>query len=366
MSRTAILFLLFTLTFPSFSQDDLSYAEQLQAIENEMDSLSIFNLIDSLFKLEVMASSEFHIRAGFTSNVTSAGRDYSISQSGISGGIGYYDKSGLYGDLSGFWNSGVEPNYNPTILSVGYLGGDKKNQWNYSLDAERWFYNPNDSSQNPLFYSIGASAGYNFNWGFASLDYSFLFGEETAHRIIPSLSGNLTLGKWWIFDNISLYPSANMMIGNEDITTLRITSQQVGRQTANRITRINSFSELGQEQRRFLSFMIRRAANQGTITTEARNQLLFSLRNSSDLSGENRQALRQIVNEGIPIEEFVNSNEFGVLNYSFTFPLALSVNNFHILLSYTYSIPIQLSDEFIEVDPLGIFGASISYRIPFK
>lgn len=366
MYRNVTILVLLLITLPSVSQEtNLSYAEQLKAIEDEMDSLSIFNLIDEVFASEDPPN-ELSIRMGFTTNVTSAGRDYDISQSGMSAGASYYHKSGLFGDLAGYWNSGVEPNYNPTILSVGYLGNFKNKKWSYSLDGERWFFNPNDSSSNPLTYSVGASLNYDFEWGFASVDYSFLFGEQTANRFISSLTGTIGFGKWWVFNNVSLYPSVSMMTGNSDITQLRITDQEVSAQTANRINRLTSFADLSMEQKKFIGLLILRAFENGVIDESTRNQLLIDLRNSASLTPENKTALETIANEGYQTEELVDGDRFGTLNYAFTLPLSLSTDRLFILLSYTYSIPVQLPDEFIEVEPIGFFGASISYRIPFK
>ncbi|MEQ8627809.1 hypothetical protein [Ekhidna sp.] len=366
MRRTVTIAVLLIIASPSFSQDTLSYAEQLKAIEDEMDSLSIFNLIDSLFTLDLAPSSELNIRFGYTTNVTSAGRDYNISQSGISPGISYYHKSGFYGDLAGYWNSGVDPNYNPTILSTGYLGSFQNPKWSYSIDAEKWFYNPKDSSENPLTYSVGGALSYDFKWGFASVDYSFLFGEETANRIITNLSSNIDLGKWWIFKSITLYPTVNMMMGNSDITQLRISNRQISDQNAARIQRLTTFANLTGEQKKYVGTLIIKAYRNGTITEEVRNQLLTDLKFSSELSTQDQQALQQIVNEGYEVTEYVDANGFGILNYSFTLPFSLSTDRWYFMISYTYSIPVQLPGEFIEVDPIGYFGASISYRIPFK
>lgn len=366
MKRIVTIGVLLAASFSSYSQDELSYAEQLAAIEEEMDSLSIFTLIDSLFAMDYSPANELNVRLGFTTNVTSAGRDYNISQSGVSPGVSYYNRSGFYGDLAGYWNSGVDPNYNPTVLSAGYLGNFKNEKWSYSIDSEKWFYNPKDSSNNPLTYSLGGSISYDFKWGFSSVDYSFLFGEKTANRIITNLTGNINLGKWWIFKSINLFPSVNMMMGNSDITQLRITNQQVSEQTAKRIKRLESFANLTEEQKRFVAGLIWRAFNNEVITEQTRNQLLLDLRNSSNLSLEDRQALNTIANEGYEVTEFVDSNAFGVLNYAITLPLSLSTDRFYFLFSFTYSIPVQLPEEFIEVEPIGYFGASISYRIPFK
>ena len=367
MFRTVTTSVLLIIAFSSFSQETLSYAEQLKAIEQEMDSLSIFNLIDSLFTLDIDPASELNIRAGFTTNVTSAGRDYDLSQNGFSPGISYYHKSGMYGDLAGYWNSGMKPNYNPTVLSAGYLGTFKNPKWSYSVDAERWFYNPKDSSENPLTYSAGGSLSYDFKVGYASVDYSFLFGEETANRIITNLTGTINLGKWWIFKTISLYPTINMMAGNSDITQLRITNRQISDINADRIKRITTFANFTTEQKRYIGIIIFRAFRNGVITEEQRNTLRNDLISSASLSDTSLEALNQIANGGYEITELVDSNAFGVLNYSFTLPLSLMANRFYFLVSYTYSIPVQLpGEEFIEVEPIGYFGASISYRIPFK
>lgn len=358
-----LLFLLFGTC--GYAQDTLSYAQQLAILEKEMDSLSIFNLIDSLLFMDPASNSEIITRVGYSTNVTSAGRNYGINQTAWSPGISYYHKSGFYADLTGFWNSGSDPAYNPTILSGGYLGYFKNQKWNYAIDAERWIYNPADSSENSLYYSIGSSLSYDFKYGYASMDYSFLFGQETAHRIIPNLTFTIALGKFWIFKSVNLYPSVSMMMGTSDITQLRVTSQQISEQTADRIKLITNFSSLTDDQRMFLSRLINRSYRNGTIDQETRNRLLINLRHSENLSPENRDALSDIVDNGFTVSEYIDTDAFGILNYSFSLPLSLQIERFNILLNYTYSIPIQLPGEFVEVDPIGFFGATLSYRITF-
>jgi hypothetical protein len=365
MFRAVTTSLLLCILIPSSSQDTLSYAEQLRAIELEMDSLSIFNLIDSLFSMDVAPKSELNVRFGFSSSVTSAGRDYDLNQAGLSPGIAYYHKSGLYGDLSGFWNSGLTPKYNPTILSVGYLGLTSK-KWSYSFDYEKWYYNPKDSSENPLTNSLGVSTSYDFKVGYASLDYSLLFGQETAHRIIGNVSGKIKLGKWWIFKNINLYPSANIMIGNGSITTQMITREQVQENEKKQIQLLINFSELTDRERIKVSLAIKNSFNNGRITEQKKDQLLGILAASGELTQEQKDDLSSIIVDGYKIEDYIDEEGFGLLNYSFTLPLSLSTGRLNILLSYTYSIPVKLPGDSFSVKPIGYFGASLSYRIPFK
>ncbi|GAB4243834.1 MAG: hypothetical protein Tsb0034_21840 [Ekhidna sp.] len=346
-------------------EDELSLAEQLAALESEMDSLSIFTLIDSLFNVQDLARSELNLRVGFTSSVTSAGRDYSINQTGISPGLAYYHKSGIYGDLSGFWNSGVTPSYNPTILSFGYLGTFNE-KWSFTTDYEHWFYNPKDSSENLLTNSLGTSLSYDFKIGYASIDYTYLFGQSSAHRIVGGITGTLSLGKWWIFKSVNIYPSASMMFGNADITQQLITRQQLNEENKRRLELLINFSGLTDKQRFLLQAAVQRAFESGKITEQRRNELIIAIRNAEGLDDERVSVLQNILDEGYENSTFVDGNQFGLLNYAFTLPVSFSTDRWNIMLSYTYSVPVKLPDEFFEVDPIGYFAASISYRIPFK
>lgn len=330
-----------------------------------MDSLSIFHIIDSLFAMEQVNNSELNIRAAFTSSVTSAGRDYDLNQTGISPGVSYYHKSGAYADLAGYWNSGITPKYNPTVVSFGYLGS-LSTKWSYSLDYEKWIFNPNDSSENPLTNSIGGSLSYDLKFAFASIDYSMLFGDEIAHRLIGNLASNIKLGKWWVFKSVNLYPSASILYGNSDITQMRITREQLNDEAKNRLTRLIEFSELTDQQRFLMLSSIRRAYENGRITLNRRNELRSMILNASTLSAADVDELQSLINDGFDSTIYEDGNAFGLLNYSFSLPISFSTNRINVILSYTYSIPVSLPGEILSVNPIGYFGASISYRIPLN
>ena len=363
--RITIAIMMAVITVQSFSQtqEELSLAEQFLALEQEIDSLSIFNLIDSALFLNT-ARSEMSLRLGFTSSVTSAGRDYNINQVGYTTGLSYFHSSGAYLDLSGYWNSDVDPVYNPTILSGGYLGSFA-NKWNYSFDYEHWFYNPKDSSENPLTNSLSSSLTYNFSKLSLSGDYSYLFGKETAHRIIGTLSGTLELGKFWVFKNVYLFPSVSMMAGNGDITTLRITTEQISNQERQYIERLTTLAGLTDRQKEQLRQYIFTALSNEEINRERALNLLTLIEISGDITPEELAELNEIAMNGIESAEFIDGGAFGILNYSFSLPLSLSTDKLSILLSYTYSIPVKLPGEIFDIDPLGYFAASISFRIPY-
>ncbi|MEM7298360.1 MAG: hypothetical protein AAF391_08860 [Bacteroidota bacterium] len=368
MFRSITILVLIGFCFRPFAQDSdtLSYADQLAALELEMDSLSIFNLIDSLFDIDATAvSNEFNVRMSYTTSVTSAGRDYNLDQTGIAGGVSYYSKSGFYGDLSGYWNSGVTPNYNPTVIALGYLGS-KGTKWSYSFDYEKWFFNPQDSSDNLLTNSMGTSLSYDFKIGYVSVDYSYLFGNANAHRFIGNLTGTIQLGKWWVFKSVSLYPTANIMYGNADITQLRITQEQISDEYRAQLQRLIELSQLTRQQRIQLWRSVQTAFAEGEITERQRNQYRDFLINSSQLTDEDIAEFQTLIDEGYENSEFIDGNQFGLMNYAFTIPLSLSTDRWNFLLSYTYSIPVKLPDEFFAVDPIGYFGLSVSYRIPLR
>src|SRR5690349_679100 len=82
------------------------------------DSLNIFNLIDSLISLEGnIIHSQLAVRLAYNSNVLYTGRTLGIDQFGLSPGVSYYHKSGLYADVSCFWSKDFDPKYYLTILS---------------------------------------------------------------------------------------------------------------------------------------------------------------------------------------------------------------------------------------------------------
>lgn len=59
-------------------------------------------------------------------------------------------------------------------------------------------------------------------------------------------------------------------------------------------------------------------------------------------------------------------NEFGLLNYNLTLPVAMKIKKINFLLSYQYNIPISLPGERAEVSNNSFIGFNISYFIEFK
>ncbi len=64
-----------------------------------------------------------------------------------------------------------------------------------------------------------------------------------------------------------------------------------------------------------------------------------------------------------------NYNEFGVLNYSISLPLSISLQNWTFLLSYTYNFPQALSNEELALTNSGYLSFSLyplfQYQVTF-
>ncbi len=352
-----ILFLLIDSFSYGQQADSLSFEEQFAQLEAEMDSLSIFFLLDSMMNnLSMPRYSELNIRTSYNSNLTSAGRNYDFNQQNVSPGLSFYHSSGAFIDYSGFWNSGISPRYNLSVFTLGYMGRINQ-RWNFSSSYERWWYHGEHS--NPLNNVLGNTITYSRKIGYASLDYSVLFGDELAHRLIGSVTGIIDLHKWWIFESIKLLPSGTMIFGNADITT-RYDGSLID------ALRSDSYVRDNLDSREFIQYV-------NSVLTEEEKALRRQIIENRSLSRrERRERLTLLYFSNPDVYGYVNDllstteNQYGIMNYSFSLPLYLSTKSFNFIFNYTYSIPVSLPGEQFEMDPIGFFGASVIYRIPFN
>lgn len=225
--------------------------------ENEEDSLNIFRLVEALLEAE-KPRSYLLARIGYVSNIVNAGRTFGVNQFGFNTGAAFYHKSGFFADASLFWNSDFEPSLGPFITSLGYM--NNVNDWLTLLASyDRFFYKDTDIDSPDLDWltrflitqyptlnnAVNANAMATHKYFFGGLDYTFLFGDDTAHRIMATLSANLVFRKVWIFDRIRIMPGMNVLFGNATITSMNF-NENVFRRTgmlrpAIRIEQSNEF-----------------------------------------------------------------------------------------------------------------------------
>jgi len=274
----------------------------LDEIEN--DSSSLFDILEDIIN-ENYLKSQLSIRLGYNSEITNAGRNFGVNQFGLNSGISFYHKSGIFADVSGYYNSDQNPNYNTTITSIGYMGilGSK---WSYFLTYDHFFYREPENVDYivnyPLTNSLSSSTNFNFSNFNIALDYSFLFGESSAHRVRFNLGYNFAIKKLGFIDRIGINPNLSALAGNANVTSIVFSRE---------IAETNS---------------------QALIDQIGRARFVFLYRN-------NRPLLRELLSN----EETVNT--FGIMNYSVLVPISFQIKKSTLLLNYTLNFPVALSGE---------------------
>ncbi|WP_422359015.1 hypothetical protein [Reichenbachiella sp.] len=325
-------------------QEELAKLDaELDAIfENEADSASLFALIDELLK-PAPKQSQLQLRFGYSSRVTSAGRDFGIDQQGLTPGVSFYHHSGLYVDATGFWNSEFDPKYNLTVLTLGYIGQMTK-KTTYSLTYDHSFFTEKDDTQT-LTNSLGGSITQDFKYAYTGLDYSFSFGSETAHRLIWNLTGNFGFKGFKPFKRITILPSIAVLFGNQNITT--------------QYTRTNHLTRFQNSNDREMVFFANRLRDAGYTNTTA--GFLIRLRDSIN-SGEDLNSFQSQAYEFLFLSSS-SEDTFSLMNYYLTLPVLFETEKVNFYLSYNYNIPRNLDGSEYEFESNGYFGFAISYNL---
>jgi hypothetical protein len=304
------------LCFSASAQNDSIPATDLDGYDSlmlfdDLDSLSIFRLIDSVLNTP-QKSSAVSVRLSYTSKVTSAGRDFSVRQYGLTPGVSFYHHSGVFADVAGYWNSQFEPNYSLTVGSLGYLGMPAK--WlSFNASFERSFYNQagSDSVLVAPPNGLNGTLFFDAKWLYATVDYTYLFGNGDAHRLSAAVSGNFVFRNVWFLDKITFFPSANMLFGNEELISYHF----------------------------------------NVDLTDPRVRRL--LRRYPRLR-------RRVLTPDV-------QDVFGLMNVSFSTPVSFRYKRFSLLLSYTYNIPVELPGEVLtDTSPNSYFSTSLGYMISIR
>ncbi len=315
----------------TLAQDSLFLEELLS------DSLSFLDLLDSMVNLSE-PKSYLSARMSYTSAIAYAGRNFGVSQYGFSAGLSYYHKSGLFADATGFWNSDITPKYNPTITSIGYMGFMGK-RFTYMTSYDHYFYQENETddllASYPLTNALSLSGYYDIKFISVGTDYSFMFGDESAHRIRLNLIGRLKWHKKWIFDKISFSPGLSMLAGNQNIFTIS-QSYQFNRED-------------------FQKYLIDKYGYNDLYTLRQNRPRAFRLLVATEAAGFLYL-----------YEEETSRNVFGIMNYSISAPVYFTVDKFTFALSYNLNFPVALPGEEVTYDPNSYFNASLLYNVFFK
>ena len=270
------------------------------------DSLSIFDLLDSLISSGELAKpkSVLSIRAGYNSNITSAGRPFQVNQFGLSAGSSFYHRSGIFADVTGYWSNQYDPSYFLTVTSIGYMNTTLK-KWSFIADYSHSFYNVADVSAIPYSDNIMAGIIFSDHNFYARCDYYLFFGGKTGHRLIPSVTYNFNKKNWRGIKKISFYPSFSILFGNEEV-------QYYEKLFSNRL------------------------------------QAIYRIRHN------------------LPLFREVNSRASGIMNYALVLPISILLKNWNFNFSYTYNIPKSLPHEEIDTSKEGFISFSLTRYLNFK
>jgi len=305
-----LLFLTIIIACCEFSFSQHADSLLLSQTETELsfdDSLSIFYLIDSLLQQGDLDVSQLAFRLSYNSNVLSTGRTLGIENFGLSPGISYYHKSGLFADLSGFWSNDFDPSYYLTVASVGYMR-DLSKHFSIMAGYDRYFYAVDGDNYIPYKNSLSLTPAFDFKPMGISTTYSFYFGDAYVHRIMPGIYAILEKRKFLKLNRIAVTPSFYVLMGNETITELEYVAPQ-------------SVAEALQNFRKF-----------GTR---------FSLVERS-------------------------KNVFGIMNYAITVPLSVTHKNWGFSFSYTYNIPKALPGEPLTISKSSYLSGSLTYFLGLR
>jgi hypothetical protein len=298
---------------------DYATLDSLILAEIENDSSTLLSILEDIMNEDYLKS-QLTLRIGYTSDITNAGRNFGIQQFGLNAGIAYYHKSGVFADVAGYYNSDQDPGYSTTITSVGYMGTIKP-FWYYYASYDHFFYTqPKDSDYvitYPLTNAFNASTYFLIKGINLGLDYSFMFGAETAHRTRLNLSYSFgTKKKAWIFDRIGFNPNISVLAGNANVTTL-IFNQEIAKEN-----RQDLIQQIG--RRRFFELY------------QTDPDLLKSM-----------------------LSQEVTKNTFGIMNYSLLAPVSFRIKKSTLLLNYTINFPVALPGETnLDTTPNSYFSAT--------
>jgi hypothetical protein len=306
--RCCLLFLIASASSVLSQDADSLLTNALDKPFTAEDSLSIFNLIDSLLAIDNAQSSQLAARIGYNSNVLSLGRTLGINNFGLAPGLTYYHKSGLYADVTGYWSNKFSPNYYLTVASAGYMHDFSK--W-FSVMAEydRYFYSAVDAnSYVPYRNTISVTPILEKKPISLMLNYAFYFGDQTAHRFMPGVSVTLQKRNLWLFNRIAVMPSFYLLWGNQVINTIDYVPPK------NFLEAIQNFKQYG-----------------------TRYKIVET-----------------------------SKNEFGLMNYAISVPLSASVKKWILNFTYTYSIPQALPSEPVTLSESTYLSGSLTYLINLK
>jgi hypothetical protein len=207
--------------------------------------------------------------------------------------------------------------------------------WSYNASYDHYFYREADDDfaiAYPLTNALNFSTYVDIKSFTAGLDYAYMFGNASAHRIRGNLMYALRGKDLWFIDRLTFMPGISAMLGNQEIYHVYPTFQYSQREAIGIIA-----DKIG------------------------RRNLLWLYRNNREVFNA---LLSEFLNNNIVWEEDID-DAFGLMNWSISAPVYLFMNRFSLLLYYNLNIPVALPGEELDLEVNSYFGCTLMYDIPF-
>jgi hypothetical protein len=163
------------------------------------------------------------VRLDVESIALANGRVFGPRQAAFTPSATYYHRSGLYGSVSGSVFAQTEPAWNLTTFSAGYAN----NLTDYLYASVAYGYSHfNPAEAGLLAHSASAYLGLDVGKFSLGASYSYLFGQETAHRLSPSLAGFFQRKNLGFIDRLTFAPAVSASLGTENVPLARFTPTQ--------------------------------------------------------------------------------------------------------------------------------------------
>ena len=177
------------------------------------------------------------------------------------------------------------------------------------------------------------------------LDYRYLYGNQTAHRLVGMANGRISFNNTGFLDRISIIPGASVQWGNSEVMYLR-QSESPLRDLYN-IMEKGDYPDITDEELRRLTYLLYK--ERYLTATQYMQSLGYSKNDIQSL-------LLDYESEQIYVED-----SYGIMNLALYTGVSFSKKNWNLFMNYTYNFPFALPGESYTYPQNDYFSASLMY-----
>jgi hypothetical protein len=189
---------------------------------------------------------------------------------------------------------------------------------------------------------------YHLKYVDAGADYAYLYGNESAHRVVAHANGNFKIKLRNAFiDAVIFMPGASLQWGNAGVIYWRQPRTAVS--DLYWIIRNNDYPKLDRGEYLKLTYL---------LETDRQPAATFFLRQRDYTTQQITTLFDQYYDGAYNVDD-----TFGLMNISISFPVIVRAGKFSLLINYTYNQPQTLPGENFNYEASHYFSSSLSYLI---